>query len=1165
LESSILAKSNYTDEEINQFFQELFLEKKKSKELSESLQKLSLESAWLKKELDKTKEKSIAVMSKTEKDLETHQLKKLLAAFKAKYEKTLSEMKARETQFNEAIQEVSRLESKEEEIRSLTQQMATLKEYYLSGQEQIQLVKSDNEQLKKNLTQSAKEQAAAKASEQEFVSLNQTVQGNQATIAQYQSEAQKHFKDIEQLQRDLTTERQQCRELHALVQKYTENDPKAEIANLSENNWRLQKALDSAKLEADKKEKEFLELQTVIKKNNSKLEVLEQKNVDLVYQLSAAESYKDMTLAAQGRISEFEKQFKEAEEEIEQLKNEAHRHVNFQSELEGQLRIAQCKSKELEEQLQKNSNDLFNTSETVKASGEENQSLYKQIETLKHNLFAVQNESGQLNELHRTFEKQFKEAEKETEQLKNEAKIHVRFQNELEEQLRIAQFKSKELEEQLREQEEQLRKNSDEMFNTNESVKTSGEENQLLHKQIETLTHNLFAVQNELGQLNEIHRKYEGHFQENEAVQHDLRQKVHALEPELFEVKKAYQQSLKRIKEEDGARYEFSLKIQNLEHELLQIRKAYQQSLEKIQNDEDASQKLNTKIVDLEAELLQADSLKLGLAAAESQMEEVHLQLEESQAQNRREKQKIEKLVHLVKEREMRIGELQQIEISLKRTSELKAELENALEQESSERKILQEEKTKVDEELKENRQHTGQLERVIQFLRERSQEAQLELKQLREEYQNTQETVKQLNEQLKQSSADNLRHAELFQNEEHERKEAQEEINRLQIQFESLHQQIQSTADELEDKKKSLELITSERDTIKEEKFRMEIVLKDKIKCLETFEKEIGLIKQTLIRALREAKEIETSYHETVKEKVATIAKLHQSQHQIEKYREQESLLKNQLETSFNNLGVSNNAINEFRIKNEEFQQKLMEEKHLHAERLEKARLEAHDKAKEIIDLKDQMDIKEDEIDQLKGNLALQQSHFEENEVEMRKAQQHLAKKVKEMTILEDKQTIQNNIIAELQKNIAQDNIRIAELQTTLDLQIHQQKRLEDQLHETTKATELQQSKWEEKYFAVYEKWQGADARVKELEKLEDKYKQLQGLLSNLGTFIGETSGFIQPPAFVAKEPYKPVSTQETNISRPPEKSNEVKKPYQNLFDMPKAPPRPKQDLLDR
>jgi chromosome segregation ATPase len=1013
---SILAKSTYTDEEINQFFQELFLEKKKSKELTDSLQKQSLESVRLQQELEKIQQ--LPSTSNPSSKEEIDRLKKIISVFKLKYEKTLLEVKMREEKLKETEQEKTTLATKEEEIRALVSQMATLKDYYLKSQKQTQEFKIESERLKKIIAD-----------------LNETSQSKKASEID---------EEKEQLRKELNVEKLRSRDLQALIKANDEKD--------LEKNLNLEKELETAKFAADNKERELLNLQDEITKSYSKIANLERKNIDLTNQWQDALAYKEMTLAAQKRLTEFEKQLSDAEDENEELKNEKH------------------------------------------------------IASLR----------------------------------KNETEL----------ELETSQIKFNELE-------EKLRKQAFELGKIDHSLHESSEENQLLYKQIETLKHHLLKTQNELKQLSETHCKILENSHEKEKLQSDLQQKIHLIEPELGEVKKAYQQSLKRIKDEEGIKYELNWKIKNLEIESSEIKKTYQKSLDNIQNYEETIQKLQLTIGDLKSELLQNESFKQALAKAEKDVEEAHLQLDEVQAQNGREKQKTEKLVRVIKEKERRIEELQQIEITLKRTSDLKAEIEKALEEECAKYQILNQEKWKAIEDLNEKQQHSEQLERVIQFLRERSQEAQLELKQLREEYQNSQVTVNQLNEQVNRSSAENLKQRELLQQEKKEKEEVYAEMKLLQTQFESLRHLIHSINLELNQAHADLNLKDQEHEILKKEKLDLEVSLTEKMKCLEVFEKEISLIKQTLIRALREAKELESIYHETVKEKVTITAKLHQFQYQIEKYREQENSLKNQVETSYGNLAETNKILEEFRLEYEKIQAQLEDEKRLQREMLDLASLETEAKSKEIVDLKIFIEHKKEEIDQFQNHVNEQQHKMEEQENEIKKAQQHLAKKVKEMAILEDKFENQNNLLAELQKTIAQDNIRIAELQTGLDLQIHHHKRLEEQLQENSKAADLQQTKWEEKYFAIYEKWQGADGRIKELEKLEDKYKQLQGLLSNLGSFIGEPSGFIQPPATVSKE-------LPTAVSKPVEDQNTPKKPYQNLFDMPKPPQRPRQNLLD-
>lgn len=659
-----------------------------------------------------------------------------------------------------------------------------------------------------------------------------------------------------------------------------------------------------------------------------------------------------------------------------------------------------------------------------------------------------------------------------------------------------------------------------------------------LPKQKEELTSQLKTAQESYKELSEeAHRhifEYEKQLKEYQAdvlhLKQEVLEKTHLIQElkeqvktneEWGELKKNYQQSLKRIKEEEKIRHELDWKTQNLGLEVAEVKKSYQQSLDTIQNLEVSLRLLKTERDNFSSKLQQAQSLTPVLTSAQSQIEDLQSQLEDARLQNTKEKQKIEKLAHLIKERDIRINELQQIEASLRRTSDRKIELEHVLEKTQGEHHYVLEQKTTMEKELLESRQHAEQLERVIQFLRERLQEAQLELKELHEEFNNSQEMSKKLNDLLQQGIR--------------EKTETQGEIDALHTQFATLKQQLEHIEHELKEKTVLLEENRIQKEKFFTEKQLLEVKLDDKAKTLEIFERELALIKQTLVRALKEAKEIEEHYRNTVKEKVTVMAKLHQAQQQLEVYREQEKSLKNQLEHSLNQINMADE-----------------ETRHL-IDRCKRVESEGQQKEEMILKLKKEIGIRNDEILLWKNQEQELKNLVVNLEEEMKKAQQHLAKKVKELTVLEDKQEGLNQTIVEQQKNITQGHIRLAEVQTTLDLQIQQQKRLEEQLNEAVKALETQQNKWEEKYFSIYEKWQTSDVRLRELEKLEEKHKQLQGLLSNLGTFMGESS--MQAP--LTQEFQKPIPKADST------KVLEQKNPYQNLFDIPKAPTRSKSDLL--
>lgn len=142
----------------------------------------------------------------------------------------------------------------------------------------------------------------------------------------------------------------------------------------------------------------------------------------------------------------------------------------------------------------------------------------------------------------------------------------------------------------------------------------------------------------------------------------------------------------------------------------------------------------------------------------------------------------------------------------------------------------------------------------------------------------------------------------------------------------------------------------------------------------------------------------------------------------------------------------------------------------------------------------------------------------LEESDTRLKVAQQHLAKKVKESSILAERAEELQQVLNEQQNALEAAKVQINHLQTNIDLYQKQEKRLQEQLHEALKSTESQVNKWEEKYFKMYDKWQEAETRVKELKKFEEKHLHMQNLLANLGNFMGSSSfnGSLPPHSFV-------------------------------------------------
>lgn len=149
----------------------------------------------------------------------------------------------------------------------------------------------------------------------------------------------------------------------------------------------------------------------------------------------------------------------------------------------------------------------------------------------------------------------------------------------------------------------------------------------------------------------------------------------------------------------------------------------------------------------------------------------------------------------------------------------------------------------------------------------------------------------------------------------------------------------------------------------------------------------------------------------------------------------------------------------------------------------------------------------------------------LDENETRLRVAQQHLAKKVKEAALLNEKVEEQQVHLADFLQNFEIQKTQNSQLQASLELYQRQEKRLQEQLHDALKGTENHISKWEEKYFQIYDKWQQSEDKIRDLKKFEEKHHQMQSFLANLGSFMGGTfnsSSSLQPNQDPAERPVR-------------------------------------------
>lgn len=155
--------------------------------------------------------------------------------------------------------------------------------------------------------------------------------------------------------------------------------------------------------------------------------------------------------------------------------------------------------------------------------------------------------------------------------------------------------------------------------------------------------------------------------------------------------------------------------------------------------------------------------------------------------------------------------------------------------------------------------------------------------------------------------------------------------------------------------------------------------------------------------------------------------------------------------------------------------------------------------------------------LENREATLQQAQQLLADKENSIRELQVHLKNKVKDFTLLSEHFEEQKSQLAEAQNNAVNWQAKINDLKTSLEAQQQQEKRLQELLNESIKAAESQVGKWEEKYLRMHDKWQDAESRIKDFRRQEEKYRQIEKLLSSLGHFMGQPMG--SPAAAMMKE----------------------------------------------
>lgn len=549
-------------------------------------------------------------------------------------------------------------------------------------------------------------------------------------------------------------------------------------------------------------------------------------------------------------------------------------------------------------------------------------------------------------------------------------------------------------------------------------------------------------------------------------------------------------------------------------------------------------------------------------------------------------RQNLEKMGTLLKRKDNRINELLHYEYSAKKAIEHKTWQQEALEKEKLQVKLLEKENEKQAIDLEENREKIVQLEATAGSLLNQIEALLNDNNQLKTSLQEQATTLSTLaleNEEIKS----------LCQQQEQKIALELDSKNELEAEIKALYKQFQTLKSAFESQKLAIEKEIESKNTL-EEKLAQSEEEKSQLKhFLKTCQDEVLTIKQFVTKGMRDAKEIENRYCEAVSEKMTTLAAFHQQQREFDKQHTElidtknklklaserekeegrqikEELLSTkqqnkQLEEKLSQLNNSKNALEDkldlLAMKNEVIES---ERDHLQktnenlatgssilseqlSQQLELLRQSMHDHA-----------AFQAKYEQAQEEINILQAHLEEKQIQLDEAHLHLAKKVREAALLNEK-------VEEFSLQVADiDHVREALQEASCQLQNDLQREEREKIELTEKVQMLEEEikKLEERCLYAEHRSQQATDKILELEKIEKRHTQLQSLLSGFGPLPGVSD---PDNKITEKSPPlqfgSPLPVFEEEVSQVNE---EASKAYPNLFDLPQTSGRSKQNLFD-
>ncbi|PJD96756.1 MAG: hypothetical protein CK425_05280 [Parachlamydia sp.] len=438
----------------------------------------------------------------------------------------------------------------------------------------------------------------------------------------------------------------------------------------------------------------------------------------------------------------------------------------------------------------------------------------------------------------------------------------------------------------------------------------------------------------------------------------------------------------------------------------------------------------------------------------------------------------IEKLTASLQEKDEQLRSTQQSSNHIKQLISKKENLEEHLSKEIQLSLIAQEEKKFTDDRLAESQKHAEQLGRVIQFLRERLEEAHLEANQLQEDFKSAQEELGKLSDQLAASREENAHLQVLLVDTQEEKTDALNEAQALGVQFAKLKEHIallESQRSDLTLAQQELKKHQNLAQTLQDELTKAHRTMEELRKNLETTKKNEAALEVGLQAMSSQEKTLQAAFKEVQQESKDLKATYEQ---QVQ-----------ELQTALQN------------------KQSLIDAQSLQLE----------------------------ELQQNITSLANEKERAEELEMNLKTAHVHLAKKVKEIALYQERYEEQKLHLHEMEEIHLQYESQLSEVNKNLETQ-----------HETERHLQEQIKKWEKQHQEVSEKLHKAEARAEELKEMELKHNQMQAFLKNMGALIA------------------PLQASSAGSPSMPEQAPAPSEEQASLFDWSSHTPKHKQTFFD-